>query len=339
MHCPTLDELPTPDGSRKGWPWTEGSPQLAAAMPDGQPWPRITVITPSFNQAAFLEETIRSVLLQGYPELEYIIVDGGSSDASVNIIKRYTRLLTRWVSEPDAGQADAINKGLARANGEIFNWINSDDLLMPGALHAVARVFTPGVDALVGNALVFGEGKETVVHRARGVKAVKMVRGDSDVDMVQPAIWLRRELVERCGGPDVGLHFYFDMDLLTRYVALFPRVRYEPAVVAALRLHPATKTATHQGAFYQEYVSTLRKLSSLEGFSMLHAVCRRRLEELKLHGTVHGILAEGFTSRWRRAIRLLGLAARRPRPRMVRICAAALRRLGRGEEWLTPPLG
>lgn len=100
-------------------------------MPDGKPWPKISIVTPSFNQGQYIEETIRSILLQGYPNLEYIVIDGGSTDGAVDVIRKYEKWLTYWVSEPDKGQADAINKGLERCTGEIFNWINSDDILLP----------------------------------------------------------------------------------------------------------------------------------------------------------------------------------------------------------------
>src|SRR5579862_8824120 len=105
------------------------------------PWPRITVVTPSFQQGRFLEETIRSVLGQGYPNLDYIVIDGGSTDQSVEIIQKYAAQLSYWVSEPDHGQANAVNKGFQRSTGEILGWLNSDDLLLPGALFTIGRAF------------------------------------------------------------------------------------------------------------------------------------------------------------------------------------------------------
>jgi len=111
-------------------------------MPDDELWPRISIVTASYNQGRFIEETIRSVLLQGYSNLEYIVVDGGSTDASIDIIRRYAPWLSSWCSEPDHGQSDGINKGFRVASGEIVAWLNSDDLLTPGALQKVATRFT-----------------------------------------------------------------------------------------------------------------------------------------------------------------------------------------------------
>src|SRR5688500_17087320 len=118
-------KLPEPPPGRTGWPWTSEAAQLPARMSNGQPWPRITIVTPSYQQGRFLEETIRSVLPQGYPNLEYLVIDGGSSDESVEVIKRYEPWLSYWASEKDRGQTHAIAKGLERATGEIFQWINS----------------------------------------------------------------------------------------------------------------------------------------------------------------------------------------------------------------------
>lgn len=136
----TLKDLPSPPPEKSGWPWTEQSHRIVEKMPDETDWPRITIVTPNYNYGEFIEETIRSVLLQGYPNLEYIIIDGGSTDNSVEIIKKYDKWLSYWVSENDQGQSNAINKGLSMATGEWFNWLNSDDLLMPNSLINFAKI-------------------------------------------------------------------------------------------------------------------------------------------------------------------------------------------------------
>jgi glycosyltransferase involved in cell wall biosynthesis len=109
-------------------------------MPNGDPWPKISIVTPSYNQAEFIEETIRSVLLQGYPSMEYMVIDGASTDGSAEIIRKYEPWLDHWISEPDRGQVHAINKGATRARGEVFGWLNSDDFFMPGAMRVFAEM-------------------------------------------------------------------------------------------------------------------------------------------------------------------------------------------------------
>src|SRR5579872_7498135 len=142
MNPPFIHDLPPGPLGRSGWPWTaEKAPSFPPRMPDGSMWPSISVITPSLNQSPFLEETIRSVLLQGYPHLEYIVMDGGSTDKTVDVLKKYEAGLTYWESRRDHGQAAAINKGFHRATGQIVAFLNSDDYYQPGALAAVAQVF------------------------------------------------------------------------------------------------------------------------------------------------------------------------------------------------------
>ena len=138
MHCPSLTELPSPPLGKTGWPWTEETPQLPDVMPDGSKWPLISIVTPSYNQAHYIEETIRAVLLQGYPNLEYVIIDGESTDGSVEIIKKYEPFVTRWVSEKDKGQYHAINKGFQLCCGDIITWVSSDDVYLPHAFRKVA---------------------------------------------------------------------------------------------------------------------------------------------------------------------------------------------------------
>lgn len=133
-----VERLPSIPG-KSNWPWTEETdPGVYTAEIQ---WPRISIVTPSYNHGLYIEETIRSILLQNYPNLEFIIIDGGSTDNTVEIIKKYEQWLTYWVSEKDRGQTHAINKGLLKCTGEIFNWINSDDLLAKNSLYKLAKVF------------------------------------------------------------------------------------------------------------------------------------------------------------------------------------------------------
>jgi glycosyltransferase involved in cell wall biosynthesis len=242
MKCPTLCELPQPPEGRTGWPWTEESPQ----MPDSHPWPRITVITPSYNQGQFIEETIRSILLQGYPNLEYIIIDGGSSDDSLNIIRKYEGWLSYWVSEPDSGQANAINKGLARATGSIIQWINSDDLLQPAGLAEVGQIASslPG-HLIAGGCEQFADGKSPLKVFNRNLSAAQLVAfwGNS-YDYQQPSFFVPGSAVAEVGLLDESLHYCFDLDWTIRLLDTFP-VFYTKTILTRFRLHPDSKTCAH----------------------------------------------------------------------------------------------
>src|SRR5438445_5482551 len=127
MSYPPRVKLPAPPSGKTGWPWGEESSQWPSTMPDGQPWPRISIVTLSYYQPKFIEQAIRSVLCQEYPNLEYIVIDGGSTDGSVEIIEKYADCLAYWCSERDAGPAAGLNKGFQHATGEIFGFLNADD--------------------------------------------------------------------------------------------------------------------------------------------------------------------------------------------------------------------
>ncbi len=241
----TLHDLPSSPPGKTGWPWTEAGPPLPETMPDGAPWPRISIVTPSYNQVRFIEETIRSVLLQGYPNLEYIIMDGGSTDGSVEIIRKYEKHLSYWVSEPDEGQANAINRGFALATGNILAWLNSDDTYEPGALRAVAKEFAVGLDVH----LVYGEGWY-IDPESRRIRPCRFVRREftpayicnRDPILQQAAFWTR-DLWERVGPLCESLYWVFDWDWFIRaYKA--NRLHYLPRFLANYRVHPEAKTRT-----------------------------------------------------------------------------------------------
>lgn len=214
--------------------------------------PRITVVTPSYNQAEFLEATMRSVLDQHYPALEYIVLDGGSTDGSPEIIGRHADRLAYWHSRPDAGQADAIAQGFERATGDVMCWVNSDDLLLPGALASVGAFFRdhPRAQFVHGNRLVVDrEGRETGRHVwPRVITHRHWALGQP---LAQECCFWRRSLYERAGGIDRAKFFIMDWDLFYRMWRL-ARFHKLAAYLGCLRVHEATKNAQHQDVRVRE---------------------------------------------------------------------------------------
>lgn len=211
----------------------------------------VSIITPSFNQARYLEETIRSVLEQDYPRIEYIVVDGASTDGSVDIIRNYADKLSWWVSEKDSGQAEAINKGLSHARGEILAWLNSDDFYLPGAVAAAVRAFEENPEAV----LVYGNMLAVDEHG----KTINLLRYDQLVleDLLcfqiigQPAVFFLRDALERAGRLDPTYHFLLDHHLWLR-IALQGRILHVEEAWAAARYHAGAKNRARATEFGHE---------------------------------------------------------------------------------------
>jgi glycosyltransferase involved in cell wall biosynthesis len=253
------DSFPSSPPDKTGWPWTEVSSPFGPS-PEGD-WPRVTIITPSFNQGDFIEETIRSVILQGYSNLEFIVIDGGSKDKTVEILKKYDRWIDFWVSEPDAGQSDAINKGLERASGDWFNWINSDDVLAPGALHRLAAsacnaqcVCISGVTANLRGGEVFSR-----YHARLPASPAEFL---FSLSVNQPGSLLNLAAVREAGGVRTDLRLVMDLDLWLRLALLkgttaFERIEDE---VAVYRYHEESKTCAEDDVFAVEEFALLADL-------------------------------------------------------------------------------
>ncbi len=217
--------------------------QASAAITSGGKWPRITLVTPTYNRATYLEETILSVITQDYPNLEYIIVDGGSTDPEVlRIIRKYEDKLAWWLSERDGGHAEAIRKGFDRSTGEIMNWICSDDALLPGALRTMGEAFMthPEAEVVYGNAHIMDEHSEFVTElRSVPYSTIGLLVG---MNMHQTSVFWRRSLYERAGGNVGGESFEYtryspDSDLFFRFAKAKARWFFVRKPLAKFRVH------------------------------------------------------------------------------------------------------
>ncbi len=231
-----LSVLPPPIAGKTGWPWTE---EVDPGIYDASiSWPRITIVTPSYNQGAFIEETIRSILLQNYPNLEYIVMDGGSTDDSAAVIKKYSSWLTHWASEKDKGQSDAINKGIAKSTGDIFNWINSDDMLEPKACHSIATHWKKDTECLYAQShVLMGDKKFPLYLQDYGIAEFIF-----SLPASQQATFVSLPKIKSVGGVEEKCHYVMDGNLYTR-LALDPaRTVKLKDFIAIFRNHESAKS-------------------------------------------------------------------------------------------------
>ncbi len=285
--CPALEDLPAPPAGKTGWPWNEAGPR-----PDNQDvdinLPSVAVVTPSFNQAEFLEETIRSVLLQGYPQLSYAIMDGGSTDGSLAIMQKYAPWLDNWVSEPDGGQPAAIDKGFQRIEGEILAWLNSDDVFAPGAVWAAVHAFRSHPEAV----LVYGDAEMITregVHLGR-VPEVDVCDRQfllaQDNAIAQPSAFFLRAAYAAAGKLDHTLYWALDYDLwlrLTEQGALI----YVPQSWSQTRLYAEAKTSQRSPAMFDE----IRAVADRHGGHGLPAKMAVVLEDALMSGAISALRA------------------------------------------------
>lgn len=240
-----------PRTNKTGWPWDiEVDRDIYKKFSN---WPKISIVTPSYNQGKFIEETIRSIKLQNYPNIEFIIIDGGSNDNTVDIIKEYEDFISYWISEKDNGQSDAIVKGISKSNGEIINWINSDDILAPNALYHIAITFieNSNIDFVCGINGVINNKSEIIdwIH--------------TPIDFNQPSIlfytmpygqqscFFSRSLYNKTSGINTSLHFSMDFDLYVK-MHLQSNPKQINNHIGSIRIHELTKTSNLQDLMYYE---------------------------------------------------------------------------------------
>ena len=259
MRSPTLRDLPPPPPGKTGWPWTEESSPAGDTLPN-KALPRVSIVTPSFNQGCFLEETIRSVLLQGYPDLEYIVIDGGSTDQSVEIIRKYEPWLAYWVSEKDSGQAHAINKGFSHATGEICAYLNSDDMFCRNAISTVVSF----LDKRFESSLAYGDCQ--IIDELSKVSDLWLAPEFDLRELLfrcyiaQPAsFWRQSKMAKMTGVGDfnAGMHYAFDYEMWLRMAAAGQTFSHVPLLLAQHRKTEGTKTVSRPEAFTAEVVSAL----------------------------------------------------------------------------------
>ena len=252
------ENFPCAPSCKSGWPWTEESESLPPLMPNDKSWPKISIVTPSYNQGQYIEETIRSVLLQNYPNIEYIIIDGGSTDSSVEIIKKYEQWLTYWVSEPDKGQSDAINKGIGRCTGDIFNWLCSDDYLEKDSLADIAT-------NLEEESINVYCGVSRLLHCDDSVSYASTPICDSVEKTIsighicQPSTYFKFNIIKNLGYLNITLHYCMDAELWIKYLLTYgaKNIVDTERILVNYRYHETSKSVS-QAQLFDDDLNAIR---------------------------------------------------------------------------------
>lgn len=279
----TLQDLPASFSNKKGWPWTEESKILEGNLASS---PCISIVTPSYNQAEFLEETIRSILLQGYPHLEYIIIDGGSTDGSVEIIKKYEPYLAYWISESDRGQSDALNKGFQRATGELIGWQNSDDTYQANAFAYAVKTYLshPEAEAIYG--LVHHIDRNSQFIEKYPVKMATVANMIPYSAVTNHSVFYTAKIFQEGNFIDTNLQHCMDQEFILRLLLKQYKFIFEPQIVGNWRLYDLTKSSQQMDIWAQEAFQLCQQVYENE-------TCDREIRD-KAKNCLYGLCLDNF---------------------------------------------
>ena len=265
MRTSNIAYLPPPPDNFEGWPWTSTRSFTPGSGTGLGELPSIGIVVPSFNQGRYLEATLRSIFLQGYSKRTVVVMDGGSHDESVDILRKYDKLLSYWVSAPDAGQSDGIARGMARLQSDWCGWLNSDDLLLPGALTAVAAHIRqhPECSWIAGDGVFVKEDGETeiFVQRSASYAFEELLDYGADKFLPQPSVFFRRNLFNQVGGIDLALRYSMDLDLWLRMRAE-TSLCHMPVSLSRLRQHDDAKTVRDNERAMGEIYAVVKKYAT-----------------------------------------------------------------------------
>jgi glycosyltransferase involved in cell wall biosynthesis len=296
----TLKDLPKAPEGKMGWPWTEESSKPLNIEPDRSEWPCISVVTPSYNQGQFIEETIRSVLLQNYPNIECIIIDGGSTDNTLEIIERYQQYITYWVSEPDNGQSDALNKGFRKATGQLIGWQNSDDFYHPDAFSKAAETFlvAPNIDLIYGCTDNINAEGEFI--RKYPVSAFDICEMIPYLNMCNQSMFFSNKIFQENNFIDESFHHAMDLEFLIRIALKGYEFHFHSDIIGYYRVHDNSKGSVQNDVSLKDSLRIYRYISQYpnvkdniknKAMSSIYWLCLESFRQLELN-TFHNSLKE-----------------------------------------------
>lgn len=287
-----LELLPKLDTERQGFPWDEESD---TSLYEDRQYPKLSIVVPSYNQGHFIEETLRCILLQNYPNLELIVIDGGSTDKTIEVLKAYDEFIDFWVSEKDEGQSDAINKGLKRATGDWLAFMNSDDGYLKNAFATIFNALSTDVDFIYGNKGYVGKTMQNAHLRVSKniypLSVSKLLRFFKDVNNIIPSqsVFFSRKLMDQIGLYDQELHYGMDFDWYVRAALTNPQTHFTNFPTYFYRLDEHAKTAKYHWRGFHEVVAIARKYAK-----QLPKFDQRRLEqEIAYDIQLRGVFSDG----------------------------------------------